>query len=446
MLKTKRFLYNILKDKYDKGCFAVLGSRRIGKTILFKQLSEEYNDTVYVDISTLKNDFDIEEYIKSCLSQGVRRICFDEVCKISEDMYADFISVVKLYSSEMTFFITGSVASVVKDMCLLIGRGECYELPPIMYIERLCWGNGMSTVSADIVTEHTSVDSFIEYLKRQNQLNQKQFIQYIADVVRDTLESYLRNNAIGDCFQEINEDILRRALKYISLCQYVYKTKNNYVSVPALSKKFKNLHDKCIEGYKNKWGLTSDEIAYVVSILYGCNLAKKIYKYRGSNTEIKSIKDTDAMVGSCIFEYPWLTSFFFTEDIQDEEILLDMWVENAIMLRCSYLYNYVDKLRTVANDEIDIVYTIDDEVYGLEVKNRPYTNLSRGYVSRIKDFADSIMLKEFEFTCTDTNDRALRIDKLVVSLELEYINKSRMGYIDCSEPLRSLYEKYFKNQ
>ena len=36
MLKTKRFLYNILKDKYDFGCFAIVGARGVGKHYLVK--------------------------------------------------------------------------------------------------------------------------------------------------------------------------------------------------------------------------------------------------------------------------------------------------------------------------------------------------------------------------------------------------------------------------
>ena len=40
----------------------------------------------------------------------------------------------------MCIVIAGSVSGVVSEMCDKAGYNNEYVLPPILYIERLCWG------------------------------------------------------------------------------------------------------------------------------------------------------------------------------------------------------------------------------------------------------------------------------------------------------------------
>ena len=110
-IKTKRFAYDILKEYYDycektetisyfNGCTTVLGARKVGKTILLKQLyGVSPSKSYYMDCTDMSETFDFESFYEECLSKGVSRVFLDEVCKIPDDIIADFIESTKLYSA-----------------------------------------------------------------------------------------------------------------------------------------------------------------------------------------------------------------------------------------------------------------------------------------------------------------------------------------------------------
>lgn len=448
MLKTKRFLYNILKDRYDFGCFAIVGARGVGKTILLKQLSSDYINTVYLDLSEVSADsFDIEEYILKYKEGGIRRFCFDEVCKLDSSLYATFISTIKLFCSELTFFISGSVAVLVEDICNQIGRGYAYDLPPIMYIERLSWEEGYTEINQDIVRLLSSNEKFISYLKHQNTGGKSKFIGYIKGVVSDTLQSYINRSSLGHYSYDLDDVTLNNALKYISLCQFVYKTANNsYVDIEPINKGVKERNLNSLEGYKRKWDLKNQEIESVISLLSGGHLAKRVNIYKGDSINAYyDSKYEDSIVKAYIFEYPWLSSFY-VDGIQEEEPYIDMWVESAIDSRAAYIYMYADKLRTLGQGEIDLIYSVGEttDFYGLEIKNRPGKNVPGKYISKEKLLADNVGLKELSISCSDDYSKMLRNDKIVASLEFAYIELCKNEGMYCNINIKDLVRKYFE--
>lgn len=442
--KTKRFLYGILKNFYKNGCYAVTGARKIGKTILLLQLSEEPN-TSYINIFEEGKNFDLKEYIEEMKSEGVKRICIDEVCKVTDDNYADFIETIKLYSSELCFIITGSVATSVRKINRLIGRGVEFKLPPIMYVERVSWLYDIYEVNADKLKNLSSVDLFMDYLKNQNYQSNAEMEEYVLDVVQDTLESYLNGSAIEDYRNiDISEVDFFNCLKYISLCQYIFRTSRGEVcKLPPLNKQIKNSDSDLLEGYRRRWGLDTKDILYVCSILYGCGLSRRVPMYRGDLISLERIQSVDNILDAFIFEYPWLSSYFFTDNIKDDVSLIAIWVESCIVLRASYIYMFYDKLRNTSDEEIDLVYSAGDDFYGLEVKNVKSTTISKVYISEQKDFADRVGLRRLDFTCKDDNESLLRIDKVVASMELEYIELCKNGDKYSKEDIRCLTNKYF---
>lgn len=112
---TKRFIYNALEKNAlnNPGCYCVIGAKRIGKTVLLKQLRQHNEtNTVYIDASMLEDHTDFEDLYKSLEEKGIKNILVDDINKINEDLIADFISDTISYASKMCFILSGSVPDV----------------------------------------------------------------------------------------------------------------------------------------------------------------------------------------------------------------------------------------------------------------------------------------------------------------------------------------------
>lgn len=123
---TKRFIYNALEKNAlnNPGCYCVIGAKRIGKTVLLKQL-RQYNETntVYIDASMLEDHTDFEVLYKSLEEKGIKNILVDDINKINEDLIADFISDTISYASKMCFILSGSICASVRKFCKHICMG-----------------------------------------------------------------------------------------------------------------------------------------------------------------------------------------------------------------------------------------------------------------------------------------------------------------------------------
>lgn len=450
LFKTKRFIYDVLeKNVLNKpGCNAIIGSRMVGKTVVMMQLCEDNkSNSIYKDVSSLDSDFDFNSFFEYCRDNKIYNVFFDEVCKLNEDLIGDFITYTRLYAGDMCIVITGSVGVSVSTLNSNIGRGGDYELPPIMYIERLLWSKGIDSITSESIKCCSTYDLFIDYIKKQNSQSIKEHEDYIVSVVKDTLESYLRNTSVGDRRVNISVEEIKDAVKYISFCQMVYKKDNGtYVDVPAIGKNIRDSLKEDYKVYKQRWNLNSDKIKYVCEILQGCYLAKGTYIFRGEELSLETLKLDDLNVSACIFEYPWLASICISEKLRDLDDMLDIWIENAILLRESNIYPFADKVRSGIR-EIDSVYGIGymstGGYYGLEVKNRPGKNLNRKYLDGEKEYAMSLGLKGIDFTSSDDSEGYLRLDKVVASLELEYVNMMLKGEVRCDSNIKELVTKYF---
>lgn len=252
------------------GCNAIIGARNVGKTVLMTQLAHENSNSLYKDVSLLDVSFEFREFYEYCIDNSIVNVFLDEVCKLDEDLIGDFLTYTRLYAGVLCIVITGSVASSVSELNSLIGRGGDYELPPIMYIERLLWSKGYNRISQELIKKESTYESFIQYLKNQNSDKVKNHEGYIINVVNDSLESYLRNISIGDSEVDITEEEAVDAVKYISLCQFVYKKDNgSYVDVPIIRKDIRDSLKEDYRLYKNKWGLRKDKIEYMCNVLTG---------------------------------------------------------------------------------------------------------------------------------------------------------------------------------
>lgn len=202
-IRTKRFAYGILSDyygrlenslrdgfgvtAYENGCVTILGIRHVGKTTLLRQLADiDGVSSKYIDCSGVSEDFDFENFYEGMLNRGIRRLFLDEICKIPDDLVADFIETTKYYSSQIIITMTGSVSGVVSKMSDRIGRCRTLLLPPITYTERLVWGAGYEEVDLTGVSLRglTSYDKLMVYLRQQNTLLENAFLTRLAYLYR----------------------------------------------------------------------------------------------------------------------------------------------------------------------------------------------------------------------------------------------------------------------
>jgi len=424
--KTKRFLYNIITTSVlnKTGCFAITGSRRVGKTILLKQL---YNDNMssseFLDCS-VRYPMNFNEYYNTIIQAGKKYVFIDEVCKLT-DNHCEFVSATKAAASKLCIIITGSTSFVIEDMCEDIGRGEIYTLPPFMYIETLSW---QKDATLNDVMQYVSNESFITYLKSQFMSNME-LIDYMRGVVHDTIASY-RNHSTLEGEISLSTKELDKCLIYISVCQLLYRrsTDNQFIDMPNIGPVVKEcLRSKDIFSVTERLGLKNNTIETVLDILCSCNLAKKI----------RVLKDThNTSIDAFLFEYPWYVSYCLSPSIQDSEILLDLWVEYYILMKAYYVYSDIAKFRTGAQEEIDVLYRINGWL-GLEIKNRPDTNLTRKYKAKLQELSNTYSISDIFISNKSCNA------KIAASLELEYIRLLNEGLTYSTFNIQDLLNKYF---
>lgn len=459
MFKTKRFIYNIIeKNILNKpGCSCIVGSRRIGKTVLLLQLEENNRDsTVYIDGTTFKEGTDFKCLYDKFISEGKKNILIDEVGKINDDLLGSFMSATIKYAEEkLCFIITGDVTASVNcindSICM---GGEYYELPPIMYIEYLCWSSGILNVTVEDVKKLTNYDKYIEYIKDQNIGTDTEYLDYIKNVVSDTSEVYLRATSLGDHMLEVPIKEIYDAIKYISICQFVYKNNSgDFISESALSKDVQEILDNEYNKEKGRWALSRNVIDYVSCLLYGCSLARKTWGYnQWKNLNIENFSLADNRVGACIFEYPWLSSLYLSSLTKNNNSFLDLWIKNSILLREDYIYPFCDKFKNNDMDEmneIDTIYKLEHgNIHGLGVKNIKCDNVQKEYLYKVKQLSKDIGLENIYLTCMDDPkgslaDIYLRLDKVAASMELEYMSLMDEGEIYSCLSADQLVDKYF---
>ena len=243
------------------------------------------------------------------------------------------------------------------------------------------------------------------------------------------------------------------AIKYISICQFVYKDNSgDFISESALSKDVQEILDNEYNKEKGRWALSRDVIDYVSCLLYGCSLARKTWGYnQWKNLNIENFSLADNRVGARIFEYPWLSSLYLSSLTKNNNSFLDLWIKNSILLREDYIYPFCDKFKNNDMDEmneIDTIYKLEHgNIHGLGVKNIKCDNVQKEYLYKVKQLSKDIGLENIYLTCMDDpkgdlTDIFLRLDKVAASMELEYMSLMDEAEYSCLSA-DQLVEKYF---
>lgn len=461
--ETKRYLYHILEEKLsiprdvDHGdtrrSYTILGPRKVGKTIILRQLEKHFGTTsCYMDMSITDKASDFVKMFSDALNDGVSIILLDEISKIHEDRVAAFVSAVKDFCWCISFVLTGSTKSAVSKLSSMIGRSDMeFELPPILYIERLAWEQNTDVYNLNAYRAGISLDSFKHYVEYFAIKPEESGLVYVRNLVEDTMESIRAQEHIdedGCSLADLSINMQETLLKYVSLCQLVYKIKGKaYCSIPSLSDYVQKTMGDLYITIRSKQNMSKIAIALMCQLILESGLAVEIYtRYDDIGDVHLQNHRIDKDVPNIAFEYPWYATIAIA-DVLDTPTMWGFWVENLLYLKMWHVFTFVDKYRANETAEIDNVYTNNfNGFYGLECKFRPRNELSDSLIKKYQDIAKSIDMQRMDIVTTDCSNvfdnftRFYKVHELVAALELEYVNLR--DELHTSLKLEDIMQKY----
>lgn len=227
-----RDLFGELKDT-KCGIYGISGPRKVGKTVLMKQLCDTIGGKYYSAECFMldKNDYDIDtpqDAVDMCneickLVKNSVPVFVDEITAIPIGALKNMISIIRNYEDFTLFVYTGSYPLAVKELCYgPLGRGVIYELNWLTYNEYLRW------YSAEVSNE-TLLD-YMKYSCVSPELSSNQREVALTDYVKSILycarTSYLSHTNNNFDISLINTDLYDSLLTY--LCSL---TKKQYPAV-----------------------------------------------------------------------------------------------------------------------------------------------------------------------------------------------------------------------
>lgn len=471
-VETKRYLYEpLLKTLNDNdvllqrlrstksgclasSCYAILGVRGIGKTILLQQLYDACPEhSAYLDFSLSCPD--IETWFEAQKSSGKTRLFLDEVCKVPEDMVGKLVHEMHESSKWCSVVFTGSVRKAVADISSSVCRGIDIELPPIMYVECLAWRLGCSLSDFSTLFAGSSIPLFTKYMYEGSltvPVGAVSTLDYVRGIIKDTLASY---NGYDSVLESLTEQDIKDILAYVSLCQHVYMREDNkFCQAPSISV---NLPDVAKALRKRLKATVKDDIAKirtVCRVLTSSGLAKATAVYTDEENSYAAelrrhgltyVHLIDKDIPSMLFLYPWYASYAFSSEILGDDILRGIWFESLVLTKLSFCYDFVDKYRSIDDRELDNLYAVSNftgKVFGaVECKWQERSHTGQSVFKKYGNIANRVGASELIVTNRSVNgwdygkDAGLspavlyRCDMLIMGIECEFISLSEKQFL-----------------
>ncbi|MEM5828424.1 MAG: ATP-binding protein [Candidatus Aenigmatarchaeota archaeon] len=283
----KRNIYNKIKEEIEKRKFivAIVGMRRIGKTVLMKQIGNElegekfffsFDEEAYQNLESLK--FVISTFLK--LSKGKPYIFLDEIGRIK-----GWAGVLKKYHdlNKATFIISSSsYLHITKGKESLAGRLKDFVLYPWSFEEYLKFkGFEIKSVeNENLEKAYTLLDSekysneIIEYIKRGG------FPEIFDEKDDSEIKKYIKNSTVEKIVFEDLPSIFNIESKDKLYDLLIYLASNsgcivNYKNIGSVLEISKDTVKKYIF-YLEK-ALLIDSVKIFGSVLKGIRKGKKIY-------------------------------------------------------------------------------------------------------------------------------------------------------------------------
>lgn len=344
----KREIYAVLERAMgNKFILSIEGPRRVGKSILIKQLIKYLidnnipsEDIFYFSFDDFKDNIfklikEFETIRKKSLNEGKIYFFFDEIQKLYN--WQDKLKIIYDNYPNIKIVVSGSTLRISKKESLA-GRIFEYFVSPLSFKEYLFFSNNTSLIDTkidDVFLSHYKI-----YLKRQypelaldSSIDTKQYmLNIIKKVIFEDSEKYIKN---------VDTEIL------YSIFKIIIKDPGQIINNIDLAKDLST---------------NRKDITKYLAYLGNSGLIRKVYQFstNARKTEQKSKKF-----------YPFCTTLiYFIDDSPNESKLIETDV--AFQINASYFWN------NKGLNEIDFILYDDlsSRKIGVEVKYRRQITLS----------------------------------------------------------------------
>ncbi len=385
----KRDIYAILEKAIEnKFILSIEGPRRVGKSVLIKQLIKNLidnnvapEDILYFSFDDFKEDIFklIKEYEiirKKSLNEGKVYLFFDEIQKLNN--WQEKIKIIYDNYINIKIVVSGSTLRSSKKESLA-GRIFEYFIAPLNFKEYLFFSNNATVIDNKI--DDVFLNHYKSYLKRQYpelaldySIDTKQYmLNIIKKVIFEDSEKYVKN---------VNTEILYSIFRIIS------KDPGQIINNSDLSKDL---------------GTNRKDITKYLTYLCNSGLIRKIYHFSNNarKTEQKSKKF-----------YPFCTTLiYFIDDSPNESKLIETDV--AFQINAEYFWDN----RGV--NEIDFIWhdSKSSKKIGVEVKYRnqitlqDINNFKLKQVQKLKLYKKYLIIRDGSIINFDANKENINLIK-----------------------------------
>jgi predicted AAA+ superfamily ATPase len=363
----KRSCYEKIKEEVEKRKFivSIVGLRRVGKTILMKQIGNEiegekfffsFDEEVYQNVESLK--FVISHFLKIAKSKPF--IFLDEIGRIK-----GWAGVLKKYHDlgKATFVISSSsYLHITKGKESLAGRLKDFTLLPWSFDEYLkLKGEKVSIV------EEKNIERAYSLFERKHE----------SEIV-----NYLKRGSFPEIALEEKDEEVRRYIKTSTIEKLIFEDLPKVFPVEDVHKLYDILifllkSNGSIVNYSNIGsivGLSKDTVKRYIFYLYKSLIVSQVEVYGSVGKALRKGKKIYAACPSLAFAY---------QEYYNEPNL----VENAVLNKLQESFEDVRFYRTKDGKEIDFVVN----KIPIEVKWQSY--VTQGDVKEVINFMEKFGIK-----------------------------------------------------
>ena len=373
----KRHLFkDIQKYLRTKQIIAIVGLRRVGKTVLMKQIiknnlgiKNKENFFYFLFDELIAQNPDIFEeildyYLKTISKEGKKFIFLDEIQKIP--YWQDIIKRFYDTKEDVKFMISGSASlQIKKSKESLAGRIYDFYMPILTFSEFLELNEmGMGDISE---FEFDELKKFYDLNISKKPAIEEQFFKYILkgafpELVKENdeeiIKNYIRSSVIEKIILEDIPSVFEVKRKDIlsSLVEYCSKETSNLLNVTNLASVMK-VNYQTIKLY-----LFYLSNSFLIDILY--NYSKSITKQLRKNKKIHIAHPSIT-----------LTIMRYSKDILNVEEVISKYVETIIFQHSKIISERIFFWRTPQKEEVDIILELNNTI-PIEVKYKNKINNS----------------------------------------------------------------------
>ena len=386
--RYKRHMFSEI-EKYMKTrqILALVGLRRVGKTILMKQIMYELKkikeNTLYFmfdDIMAQNPDIledIIDFYLKTIAGEGRKYIFLDEIQKVPywQDILKRFYDM----REDIKFIVSGSASlRIKKSKESLAGRIFDFYLPILTFREFLEL-NG-------IKIEKTGIDGLKEVYEdnaHKKVVLEKLFLEYIfkgafpeiaKEEDEDIIKNYIKSSVVEKIiFEDIQEAFaIRRKDILFSILEYCGRETSNLLDITKLAGVI-NTNYQIVRSY-----LFYLKHSFLLDIVYNHSksVAKQLRKNKKVHIAHPSI--TMAMMG-------------YKRDILFAPEIISKYVETAVFQHVRCLSDRISFWRTPQKEEVDMMVDLNG-LLPIEVKYQ--SQITRSDIKHLMKCMDMFKLKK----------------------------------------------------